>query len=89
MFATLKALSHDAIFLATCNAILLLRDVELANTRLHSNLLMYSSEIKHSILINIFKSRIALQVARQTAPCDSALTTKWKLGLNAPYTKKT
>ena len=29
---TIKTLSHGAIFLATCNAILLLRDVKLANT---------------------------------------------------------
>ena len=38
---TLKALSHDAIFLATCNAILLLGDVKLANTSFHQSLLMY------------------------------------------------
>ena len=31
----IKALSHGAIFLATCNAILLLRDVKLANTSYH------------------------------------------------------
>ena len=31
----IKALSHGAIFLATCNAILLLVDVKLANTRFH------------------------------------------------------
>jgi hypothetical protein len=31
----IKALLHDAIFLATCNAILLLRDVKLASTILH------------------------------------------------------
>ena len=37
----LKALSHDAIFLATCNAILLLRDVKLANTSFHQSLLIY------------------------------------------------
>ena len=30
----IKALLHGAIFLATCNAILLLVDVKLANTRL-------------------------------------------------------
>ncbi len=48
-----KAMSHGAIFLATCNAILLLRDVNLANTRLHYILLMYSSHIKQSSLINI------------------------------------
>ena len=37
----LKALSHGAIFLATCNAILLLVDVNLANTRFHHSLLIY------------------------------------------------
>ena len=37
-----KALSHGAIFLATCNAILLLVDVKLANTRFHHSLLIYS-----------------------------------------------
>jgi hypothetical protein len=31
----LKAMLHGAIFLATCNAILLLRDVKLPNTSLH------------------------------------------------------
>ena len=38
----LKALSHGAIFLATCNAILLLVDVKLANTRFHHSLRIYS-----------------------------------------------
>ena len=38
----IKALSHGAIFLATCNAILLLVDVKLANTRFHHSLLIYS-----------------------------------------------
>ena len=38
---SVKALSHDAIFLETCNAILLLGDVKLANTSLHQSLLMY------------------------------------------------
>ena len=36
----LKALSHDAIFVATCNAILLLGDVKLAHTSFHQSLLM-------------------------------------------------
>ena len=36
---TLKALSHGAIFLATCNAILILGDVKLANTSFHHSLL--------------------------------------------------
>ena len=38
----LKALSHGAIFLATCNATLLLVDVKLANTCFHHSLLKYS-----------------------------------------------
>ena len=52
-YSVLKTMSHGANFLATCNAILLLRDVNLANTRLHYILLMYSSHIKRSSLINI------------------------------------
>ena len=42
MYDALKAVSHGAIFLATCNAILLLVDVKLANTRFHHSLLIYS-----------------------------------------------
>jgi hypothetical protein len=38
----LKAMLHGAIFLATCNAILLLRDVKLPNTSLHYTPLMFS-----------------------------------------------
>ena len=38
---SLKALTHGAIFLATCKAILLLGDVKLANTSFHHSLLMY------------------------------------------------
>ena len=37
----LKALSHGAIFLATCNAVLLLGDVKFANTSFHYSLPMY------------------------------------------------
>ena len=63
-----KALSHGTIFLATCNAILLLVDVKLANTRFHHSLLIYSQHIKYLSLICIsYKSRIALQVARKIA----------------------
>ena len=36
-----KALSHDAIFLATFNAILLLDYVKLANTSFHQSLPIY------------------------------------------------
>jgi hypothetical protein len=42
---SLKAMLHGAIFLATCNAILLLRDVKLPNTSLHYNPLMFSTEL--------------------------------------------
>ena len=38
----IKALSHGAIFLATCNAILLFVYVKLANTRFHHTLQIYS-----------------------------------------------
>ena len=47
-----KAMSHGAIFHATCDAILLLVNVK--NTRLYFTFLMYSSHIKHSTLINNF-----------------------------------
>ena len=50
---TVKALTHGTIFLATCNAILLLGDVKLANTSFHHRLLIYSEHIKHSLLIYI------------------------------------
>ena len=49
----LKALSHGAIFLATCNAILLLGDVKLANTYFYHSLVICSKHIKHSSLIYI------------------------------------
>jgi hypothetical protein len=42
----LKAMLHGAIFLATCNAILLLRDVKLPNTSLHYTPLMFSQHIE-------------------------------------------
>jgi hypothetical protein len=49
----LKAMLHGAIFLATCNAILLLRDVKLPNTRLHCTPLMFSQHIENSSLISL------------------------------------
>jgi hypothetical protein len=67
---------HGAIFLATCNAILLLRDVKLPNTSLHYAPLMFSQHIENSSLISLIKSlksRIALQVARKIAPCNMTL----------------
>ena len=54
----IKVLSHRAIFLATCNAILLLIDVKLANTRFHQSLLRV--ELR------------TLQAARKFTPCDRA-----------------
>ena len=74
---TIKTLSHDAIFLATCNAILLLGDVKLANTCFYHSLLSEFANIFN--IPNIchkftsLKSRIALQVARKFAPFDGAL----------------
>ena len=49
----MKAMLHGAIFLATCNAILLLRDVKLANTSLHYTPLMFSQHIENSSLISL------------------------------------
>ena len=43
-----KAMLHGAIFLATCNAILLLRDVKLPNTSLHYTPLTFSQHIENS-----------------------------------------
>ena len=43
-----KAMLHGAIFLATCNAILLLRDVKLPSTSLHYTPLMFSEHIENS-----------------------------------------
>jgi hypothetical protein len=51
--ATLKVMLHGAIFLATCNAILLLSDVILRNTSLHYTPLMYSQHIENSSLISL------------------------------------
>jgi hypothetical protein len=50
---TLKAMLHGAIFLATCNAILLLRDVKLPNTSLRYTPLMFSQHIENSLLISL------------------------------------
>ena len=43
-----KGLSHGAIFLATCNAILLLVDVKLANTGLHR----VTGPLAHDVVLN-------------------------------------
>ena len=48
-----KAMLHGAIFIATCNAILLLRDVKLSNTSLHYTPLMFSQHIENSSLISL------------------------------------
>jgi hypothetical protein len=47
---------HDAIFLATCNAILLFRDVKLPNTSLHYTPLMFSQHIENSSQISLINS---------------------------------
>ena len=56
---------YGAIFLGTCNAILLLRDLKLPNTSLHytSQALIFSQHIEHSSLaspINISQARVEL-----------------------------
>ena len=53
LFIRVKAMLHGAIFLATCNAILLLRDVKLPNTSLHYTPLMFSQHIENSSLISL------------------------------------
>ena len=65
---------HGAIFLATCNAILLLVDVKLANTRFHHRLLIIIFLTYQTFVTNLhlLRVRIALQVARKIAPCDRA-----------------
>ena len=55
---------HGAIFLATCNAILLLRDVKLPNTSylckiLHVNV-YHISEMLVSLLLNLTKNTIGI-----------------------------
>ena len=52
--ARINALSHALQFFATSNAILLLRDLKMANTCRHYILLISSSYIKHYLLINIY-----------------------------------
>jgi hypothetical protein len=49
----IKAMLHGAIFLATCNAILLLRDVKLPNTSFHYTPLMFSQRIENSSQISL------------------------------------
>ena len=44
---------HGSIFLATCNAILLLRDVKLPNTSIHYTPLMFSQHIENSSQISL------------------------------------
>ena len=75
--ALLKALSHGAIFLATCKAVLLLGDVKLANTSLYHSLLIYFNIPNICNKFTSLKSRIALQVARKIAQCDRAINVKY------------
>ena len=74
VFGWVKALSHGAFFLATCNVILLLRDVKLANTCsiTVSQYIFNVPNICHKF--TSLKCRIALQVARKIAPCDRVLS---------------
>jgi hypothetical protein len=51
--SSVKAMLHGAIFLATCNAILLLRDIKLPNTSLPYTPLMFSQHIENSSLISL------------------------------------
>jgi hypothetical protein len=51
--AGFKAMLHGAIFLATCNVIILLGDVKLPNTSLHYTPLMFSKHIENSSLISL------------------------------------
>ena len=43
---------HGAIFLPTCNAILLLEHVKLANTRFHHSLLIVTGSLAHDVVLN-------------------------------------
>ena len=52
---------HGAIFLATCNAILLLRDVKLPNTSLHYTPLMFSGINYFADLRMTFRQNFFLQ----------------------------
>ena len=65
-----KALSHDAIFRATCNAILPLVDVKLANTSFNHSLLKNFNTPNICHKFTSLKNRTASQVARKIAPCD-------------------
>jgi hypothetical protein len=58
----LKAMLHGAIFLATCNAILLLRYVKLPNTSLHYTPLMFSQHIENSSQISLINISIKIIV---------------------------
>ena len=69
----LKALSHGAIFHATCDAVLFLRDVNLWQM---FGVLKFFSKLWLKLVFANFtstKGRIALQVARKIASCDRAL----------------
>ena len=72
-FIILNALSHDVIFLSTCNAIQSLGDVKLANTSFHHSCSYIFNIPNICQKFTSLESRIALQVARKIAPCDRAL----------------
>ena len=82
VYFPLKALSHGAIFLATCDQIVLLGDVKLANTSFHHRLLIYFNipNICHKFTS---LQRIALQekLHRVTRPLLSCRLSLYKLVL--------
>ena len=71
-----KGPSHDAIFLATCNAFLpLVGRCKIGEYKFPSQFANISFNIPNIChKFTSLKSRIALQVARKIAPCDRALT---------------
>ena len=58
---SVKALSHDAIFHAACNAILLLTDVKLANTPFLHSLPIFNSFLTYQTFVtNLHQLRVDL-----------------------------
>jgi hypothetical protein len=72
---TIKPISHGTFFLATCNIILLLRDVNLPNTMRPRYILLFtlqSNSLHYTLPLLKLKIRIAFQVARKVATCYGA-----------------
>ena len=71
--STLKALSHDVIFVATCNAVLILGDkIQIQVSITVCQNIFNITNICHKF--TSLKSRIALQVSRKIAQCDKAFS---------------